>query len=223
MEESKIFFANFIRIKKSLVNRGLFILQKSKSEYNLTTHKTEKKRVKIYVVLFTNGAERREVKKIQEKNLQMILQNNHLFFYDPDVFKNFQASKIVEFTVEGDTTNLPQFVFDYFHGGSQIYFSYEHGKKYVCFIPRTDADMEEASIRGILGYDAMIQDNWIVVHDNGRNIKTFRTLFPYSTQIFCVHEEGKELKKYLDFIQSVDIVIPHRVYHIPDRRGARPS
>lgn len=177
----------------------------------------------IYVVLLTTGAEVVLANDLYEKSQTIILQNKHLFTFDEDIFSSFQSSKKIEFTVEGDTTNLSQFVFDYFHGGSQIYFSYEHGKKYVCFIPRTDAEMEEDSIRGILGHNAIIEDNWIIALDNSRNIKTFRVYFPYSTQIFSVHEEGKELKKYLDFIQSVDIVIPHRVYHIPDRRGARPS
>lgn len=179
--------------------------------------------MKIYVVLLTTGAEVVLANDLYEKSRTIILQNNHLFTFDEEIFSFFESSKRIEFTVEGDTTNLPQFVFDFFHGGNQIYFSYEHGKKYVCFIPRTDAEMEEGSIRGILGHNAIIEDNWIIVFDDGRNIKTFRVYFPYSTQIFCVHEEGKELKKYLGFIQSVDIVIPHRVYHIPDRRGARPS
>ncbi len=179
----------------------------------------------IYVVLLTSGAEVVLANDLYEKNRTIILQNKHLFTFDEEIFSFFESSKRIEFTVEGDITNLPQFVFDFFHGGNQIYFRYEHGKKYVCFIPRTDSEMEDASIRGILGHDTIIEDNWIIAFDNanGRNTKTFRIYFPFSTQIFCVHEEGKELKEYLEFIQKVGIVIPHRVYHIPDRRGAKPS
>lgn len=179
--------------------------------------------MKIYVVLLTTGAEVGKANGLYDNNRTIILQNNHLFTLSEEVFSFYQESKKIEFTVEGDITNLPQFVFDYFHGGSQIYFDYQHGRKYVCFIPYTDAEMTDHAVTAILGHQTIIQNNWVIALDDGRNIKTFRTLFPYSTQIFCLYEEGKELEEYLEFIQNVDIVIPHRVYHIPDRRGARPS